>query len=152
MSKRRENIVAIITGLAFLPPLYIKATMNALRDNYQPGIIEFKAPFYYAYFALMLVMLFLFLASIYRRLRHKKAFSLAYKSSLAVISVCSLVWLLGFVPCFYEHAGSQTLQTVVSQSLLCPNYSNRSYMGLITTMLLCGVTFLVSRGKKSVNP
>ena len=152
VNSRIENIVAIIIGLAFLPPLYIKATMNALRNNYYPGILEFKTPFYYAYSALILVMLFFLLASIYQRLRNKKTFPLAYKSSLSVIAACALVWLLGYAPCFYEHTHPHTLQTLVSQSLLCPSYSIRSHTGLIITMLLCVLTFLVSGGKKVLTP
>ena len=152
MNSRIENIVAIIVGLAFLPPLYIKATMNALRNNFYPGILEFKTPFYYAYSVLILVMLFFLLASIYKRLRHKNAFPLAYKSSLSVIVACSFVWLLGYAPCFYEHTHPHTLQTLASQSLLCPSYSIRSHTGLIITMLLCGLTFLVSGGTKVLTP
>ncbi len=151
MNSRLENVIAILYGAALLPPLYVKATMNAIHDSYVDGISEFKWPFYILFIVLALILLMAFLVSVFVRVFKKKGIPLIHKMSLSAALSVLVVFLLGFAPCMKEHTDPHTIVSAVSQSLLCPSYSNRSYVGLLTVLGLAVGTLFVSRRCKKAD-
>jgi len=140
-----ENTASIIFALALFPALYIQATMNALHEDKFPGIWEFKEPFYLVGSICQALLLITFVLVLITRFYLKRRCTLAEKISKASLIVVLSVFVLGFAPCFYDHKDPHTIVNVVSQSLLCPSYSNRSYPILIIFALLSGLTLKLSR-------
>jgi hypothetical protein len=152
MKLRTVNLVAIGVGVILFSSHYVKATMNALHSDYIPGISEFKEPFYYVYLLVMVGLITLFVISVFYRFKFKKGYILANRIALSALVVCAIVLALGQLPCMYQHVDPHALASTVKQSLFCPSYSNRSYIGLIITLVLAGSTFISSLGRTNSIP
>ena len=142
-----ETILALLFGLALFVSLYVPATMNAIHDSYFLGIDDFKAPFYIVR-TILVVALFTIIIS-YRFSKKLRQNKLPFFKALGItsISISLLVLGLSFAPCMYDSSTHETLQNVIKHSLLCPSYSNRSYLWLAITATL-GIYMYISSRKK----
>jgi hypothetical protein len=147
MKNRIENVVSILTGIIFLPVLYINATTNALHNSYYPGIESFLLPFNNLYLLFLLLFLALLILSIFYRVKNKRGSAFCRKVAISIIVSCVIVLFLNYLPCLYYHKDPHTLESVVLQSTLCPSYSIRSYVGILEICIIAVATLLISVGK-----
>lgn len=140
-----ENVIPIILAVAFVPVFYVKATTKAIDDSYNFGISVFKSHFYTAYFVLLVSFFASIFVGIYAKLKLNREVPIIYKSGFAIIASSIFVMALGQLPCFYPHVDPHTFETLLKQSLLCPSYSNRSYLGNIPTFLVVFLAIATSK-------
>ena len=125
--------------------------MNAIDDKYVMGITNFKSPFDITFSIIFLILISSFFISTYFKIIKKNSTPLITKISLSSIIATILVIILGFAPCIYDTPTTLTLNTAIFHSLLCPNYSNRSYISFILIIGLAILNLLISQGKKNEN-
>lgn len=121
-------------GIIFFCAEYVRATMASIGDGYLAGIEDFKLPFYIISNIATIILMAIPILSLSVKTFRQKGFPLGRGLGLAAIIVALLVWILGSAPCkdeFDGHAEPRTLEKVIAHSLLCPEYSNRSYFGLV---------------------
>ena len=152
MKARTENFIYVVIGFVLFASQYVSATMNALHNSYFMGVEEFQTPFSLFNVIFLVFLLVLFFIGLFFRFKYKSSFAVGIKVSKLAFIACGLVFLLNFSPCFYSPPSQNSLLAVISQSFLCPHYSNRSYIGLIITVSFSLLVFISSRGGKNANP
>jgi hypothetical protein len=151
MKSRTEDAACILIGIILFASLYVSATMNALHDSYLIGVENFIAPSAVCNLLFIVFLLVLAFIGLYVRYKRKCSFSFGIKISKLALLVCGIVFLLNYLPCLYRPKDQNTLLSVISLSVFCPNYSGRSFFGLIITITFSVITFFSSKVGKSEN-
>ena len=152
----RRITVTIIFSLLVFSSMYVAATMNAIDDSYQQGLDSFKMPFLIINLivlgSLSLLLVIVFFSNNFRAITQSYLISFG----VATIATSSVVFVLGFAPCLKPHPTTEphithhNLNAVVTRSILCPRYSNRSYPGIIIYASLgLAMVFLGRKGNKN---
>jgi len=115
--------------------------MNAIHDSYVVGIDDFKRPFYLVRFALIFGLIIVTVLSVVVKKHRQNGCPFGRSLGMAAIIATLVVWAFGFAPCMHEYALPSTLEKAVAHSLLCPEYSNRSYVWQILAIIFGALSY-----------
>jgi hypothetical protein len=130
-----KTIAIWFFGIALFLTLYVSSTMNAIHDAYYVGIDDFKTPFYLVRLALIVGLIIVTVLSVAVKPYRESGFPFGRSLGMAAIISTLVVWAFGFAPCMHEYALPRSLEKVVAHSLLCPEYSNRSYVWQVIAII-----------------
>jgi hypothetical protein len=115
----------ILAGCCILTVLYIWSCTNSLHDSvvisFNKPIIQSLKTFEYITVGLIFLSLIVRKETMYQYLQ---MYGLILLISVLIVSLLSLV------PCTQEYAKNRTLNEILNRSLLCPEYSNRSWFNI----------------------
>lgn len=127
-----DRVFIFLFSVLLFSSLYVSSTMNALRDSYAAGIEGFMLPFYGVRTVLVLFLIFLITISIFTRRLKPRHFAFYKSISISAVLVSIVIMALGYAPCMdtylRDFSKPETLGNVITHSLLCPQYSLRSYV------------------------
>lgn len=119
------RIVMIIVVLFIMTVLYIWSCTNSLHDLV---IVNFNKPIIASlkiveYTTVGLIMLTLII-------RKEVINQYLQMFGLMILLCVFIVSLLSFVPCTQDYAQNRNLKEILNRSLLCPQFSNRSWINI----------------------
>lgn len=138
------QIVVVLFAVGLFLTLLVSSTMNAIDDNYFYGVNAFKRPFYRFRYALIIILIFLFIVSIAVKNHRQHGFPLGRAMGLAAVVATLAVTVFGLLPCLYDYASPRTLEKIIAHSLLCPQYSTRSYVWQVLAIIFGTLVFFSS--------
>ncbi len=144
--KTIASITIAALAISLLASLYISSTMNAIGDNYFMGVKDFKRPFYSARHVIALLLLTcIIICSSFSIIRVRVG---SYVRIIAIVAMVIpiVIVAMGFTPCMYSNSEPLLLEQVIKQSLLCPSYSNRSYVWPFIIFILGVLAYFSSNG------
>ncbi len=119
------KIIMILAGLFIVSVLYIWSCTNSLHDSvmliFHKPIIQSLKIIEYTTVGMIFLSLIMRRETIYQYLQ---------LYGLMIIISALIVTLLSFLPCSQDYAQNRTLSEILYRSLLCPEYSNRSWINI----------------------
>jgi hypothetical protein len=142
MIKTPQNIILLIIGLAFFCAGYIVTTTSSLHE---PFVVDLRRVLSASIKTFLLISISLTIIN-YFFFKDKKDFTSFFFGLGALIIILTLfLILLGFSPCLVqENINRTTLTKTLYKSLLCPNYSIKSYIGLLINLVAGGIIILTT--------
>jgi len=146
-----KTVAIWLFGIALFSTLYVSSTMNAIHDSYVVGIDGFKRPFYLVRSGLVIGLIIVVLMSVAVKKYRKHGFPFGRSMGTAAIVATLFVWAFQFAPCLYQYDLPRTLEKAIAHSLLCPQYSIRSYVWQIIAIVFGTLSYL-SANRWKVTP
>lgn len=119
------KIVLLSMGFAIMIAFYIWSCTNSLSDDV---VLSFLKPIIYSLKIIEYTSIGLIFLSIILRKEIIYQYLQAY--GLTIVLSVLIVMGLSYAPCLQDYAETRTLKEILKRSLLCPEYSNRSWINL----------------------
>ena len=147
MSEKSLTIILAITiSIIFASFLYLQMCTVSIYENYQIGISKIRI-----LHPGIIILLFILLTIIIRGKSGKLISSLSWLFSKIAICICIVLAFLYIILEFFP-VGSQwsypherTFTSTIMYSLIHPDFSNRSLMGLIYTLIFSFILMWISK-------